>query len=601
MPGTARPVFAYGFEDLTGAEWGLLEALAARAELTVSTAVRARPRRPSRRSGERRKTSPRWPAAASTSSPRGRPSTAAPRSRTSSGISSPTPHPTGPPLDGAVRFLEGAGARGSLELVAESIRELAADGSPLEQIALVVPSVERWRAPLETVLGTLGIPFAIEGRIRLGQTPYGQALLSLLRFEWQQGGRRDLYAFLRSPYSGFGRSNVDFLEGRLRGRGVSARESVEEETIRLRDGQPLPPLEALRGAAGPLDAVRGLATSMLRHAHGLDSPPVGEASRADLRAYDALTRVLDELDGWTALGGDLASDEILGALEHAEVRLGSAGERGRVAVLDLSRARTRRFDAVFLLGLEEGTLPRRGAASPFLDDDARGELDQRTAARLTRPDPVERERYLFYTACTRATQRLTLVREAATDEGSPREPSPFWDEVVALFDPDDVRRATHRRPLSRLTWELEAAPTERERLRALALLAAREPEDAESIAIANGWERRLRRARARVHPRDGAPPSARARRARREDAVQRHRAGAVRGLLLGLVLRAADLAAADRPQGRRDAARLGRAHDPAPLLRRPAARDSAATVSTRRIWTTRSRSSASAWRARSRA
>ena len=31
-----RPVFAYGFEDLTGAEWGLLEALSARAEVSVS-------------------------------------------------------------------------------------------------------------------------------------------------------------------------------------------------------------------------------------------------------------------------------------------------------------------------------------------------------------------------------------------------------------------------------------------------------------------------------------------------------------------------------------------------------------------------------------
>ncbi len=489
-----RPVFAYGFEDLTGAEWGLLEALAARTELTVSMPYE--PGRPAFASLRRTQEDlaalaggriDELPARAADYG-------SAALAHLERQLFSDTP-PEGPPLDGAVRFLEGAGARGSLELVAESIRELAADGSPLEQIALVVPAVERWRAPLETVLGTLGIPFAIEGRIRFGQTPYGQALLSLLRFEWQQGGRRDLYAFLRSPYSGFGRSNVDFLEGRLRGRGVSARESVEEETIRLRDGQPLPPLEALRGAAGPLGAARGLATSMLRHAHGLDSPPVGEASRADLRAYDALMRVLDELDGWTALGGDLSGDEILGALEHAEVRLGSAGERGRVAVLDLSRVRTRRFDSVFLLGLEEGTLPRRGTASPFLDDDARGELDQRAAARLTRPDPVERERYLFYTACTRATQRLTLVREAATDEGSPREPSPFWDEVVALFDLDDVRRATHRRTLSRLTWELEAAPTERERLRALALLAARDPEDAESIAIANGWERRLRRAR----------------------------------------------------------------------------------------------------------
>src|SRR5438132_898861 len=31
-----RPVFAYGFEDLTGAQWTLLEALAGRAEVTVS-------------------------------------------------------------------------------------------------------------------------------------------------------------------------------------------------------------------------------------------------------------------------------------------------------------------------------------------------------------------------------------------------------------------------------------------------------------------------------------------------------------------------------------------------------------------------------------
>src|SRR5207248_6151006 len=31
-----QPVFAYGFEDLTGAEWSLLEALAARTEVSVS-------------------------------------------------------------------------------------------------------------------------------------------------------------------------------------------------------------------------------------------------------------------------------------------------------------------------------------------------------------------------------------------------------------------------------------------------------------------------------------------------------------------------------------------------------------------------------------
>jgi ATP-dependent helicase/DNAse subunit B len=488
-----RPVFAYGFEDLTGAEWGLLEALAGRTEVTVSM-----PYEPGRAAFASLRRTQEDLAGLAAGAIEELPARSAEYGHDALAhverhLFADAP-PPGPPLDGAIRFFEGAGARGSLELVAEEIRELAHAGTPLEQVALVVPQVERWRAPLETVLSTLGIPYAVEGRVRLGQTAFGQALLSLLRFEWQQGGRRDLYGYLRSPYSGFGRSNVDYLEGRLRGRGIATRASVEEETVKLRDGQPLPPLETLRGAAGSVEAVRTIAAAMLRGAHGVDAPPVGEASRSDLRAFEALTRILDELDGWRALGGDLSADEVLAAVEHAEVRLGTAGEQGRVAVLDLSRARTRRYDAVFLLGLEEGTLPRRGNASPFLDDDARGELERSAGARLARPDPVERERYLFYTACTRATRRLTLVREAATDEGSPREPSPFWDEVAALFDPEEVRRWTRRRALSQLTWELEEAPTERERLRALALLSARHRDDAEAIATANGWERRLQRA-----------------------------------------------------------------------------------------------------------
>ena len=56
----------------------------------------------------------------------------------------------------------------------------------------------------------------------------------------------------------------------------------------------------------------------------------------------------------------------------------------------------------------------------------------------------------------RALRRLVLVREAATDEGVPREPSPFWHDVRALFDPADVGRVTQRRALSSLTWPLAA-------------------------------------------------------------------------------------------------------------------------------------------------
>jgi ATP-dependent helicase/DNAse subunit B len=164
-------------------------------------------------------------------------------------------------------------------------------------------------------------------------------------------------------------------------------------------------------------------------------------------------------------------------------------------VLDLLRARTRRFRAVFVLGLEEGAFPRHSPETPFLSDDRRRELEERRRGRrLARPDALARERYLFYTACTRARERLTLVREAASDDGRPREPSPFYDEVRSRFTREDVARWTRRRPLSALVWPVDRAPSERERLRATAALASRDEVDARALAKANGWERRVERA-----------------------------------------------------------------------------------------------------------
>ena len=234
---------------------------------------------------------------------------------------------------------------------------------------------------------------------------------------------------------------------------------------------------------------------MLRNAYGLGAPPVTTAAKRDLRAADAARGVLDELERLRDAGVTIHADDVLSALDRATVRGDAAGEPGRVAVLDLTRARTRRFEVVFVIGLEQGSLPRRAPTSPFFDDEERRDLDGAHGARLQRPDAASRDRYLFYAACTRPQRLLTLVREAATDDGSPREASPFWEAVCVLFHPDDVRRNTTRRPLARLTWPIESAPTERERLRALARLAAADPREADALAYANGWQRKLGRAR----------------------------------------------------------------------------------------------------------
>ena len=337
------------------------------------------------------------------------------------------------PLDGSIRFLEGAGLRGTLELVGRRGARAAAlgHGAP-DEIAVVCPSLDRWRAPLDTAFTTLGSPYALEGRLRLGQTPFGQALAraaALRLARTASGATSSRSSGLRSR--GSARAHVDFLEGRLRGRGVNVADRVEEEIGKLR-GQPLPHLEAVRTATDPLDAVAELARAMTPRgsrarvtAHGR-----GRAARpACPRGRCASS--LAELEGWRDLGGELTREEAVSRSSDSPVRLAARPARQAAWPCSTSCARARAASKwSSCSGWRKGASRARAPGSPFLDDDQRPSSSVRRARRgCSRTDPVARDRYLFYTACTRPTRRLYLVREAATDEGSPREASPFWDEA----------------------------------------------------------------------------------------------------------------------------------------------------------------------------
>ncbi|MCS7008256.1 MAG: hypothetical protein NZL88_11945, partial [Gaiellaceae bacterium] len=116
-----------------------------------------------------------------------------------------------------------------------------------------------------------------------------------------------------------------------------------------------------------------LVRTMVRNAWGLEAPPTVHDARDDARAAEAAARALDELDELRE-AVEVSREDVLATLERARVRPTASGERGRVAVLDYARARTRSFEVVFLLGLEEGTFPRRDRSAPLLADELREEL-----------------------------------------------------------------------------------------------------------------------------------------------------------------------------------------------------------------------------------
>ena len=307
------------------------------------------------------------------------------------------------------------------------------------------------------------------------------------------GSRADLFAFLRSPYSG-----LDPRPRRLR-RGTPARAGGRR--ARADRGGPAGasrrPASPARRRSGP---GRRRSTPCARSRSRCCAPRTGSSTRRWARARGATSARYD------ACAAPARRARRLGAARRGADRrrrrdrdpraraaaAASAAEPGKVAVLDLERARTRtlrgRLRARARGGQPSAARRRRRRSSTTRrasGSAAACSAPTRSAATATSSTPRARARRAACTSC--ASPRPTRAARS--------EASPFWDEVRALFPREEVERATTRRRLSELTWRLEEAPTDRERLRALASLSRDTPAEADGIARANGWERRLDRAR----------------------------------------------------------------------------------------------------------
>ena len=106
-----------------------------------------------------------------------------------------------------------------------------------------------------------------------------------------------------------------------------------------------------------------------------------------------------------------------------------------VNVISARQARQWEVPCLFVAGVLERQFPPMPAEDLFFNDEDRRRLNE---AGLRFPDREwrqEEERFLFYTAVTRARDRLTLSYPATDDRGNPTLPSFFFREIEQIFSP----------------------------------------------------------------------------------------------------------------------------------------------------------------------
>jgi ATP-dependent helicase/DNAse subunit B len=364
----------------------------------------------------------------------------------------------------AVGLLESGGERAEAELVAAEVLELLRARVPADEIAVVYRSLSGAAALVVRVFDEFGIPAAIEREIPFGHTPLGRGVLAMARCSLlpdEQSSAAELIAYLRTPGVLKRMELADSLEATVLREGLRTPAEARD-----RCGLRLGELDSLRTASSPARELERQARRLLGLPHRGEAVLLDRDERLDAGAVAVLVRSLAQLE---ELGETPSGTELVQLLEELVVPVGGrggAGRTGAVLVAEPLQIRARRFRAVFVCGLQEGVFPAPGAPDPFLSDERRRELNVASGLRLRpREDALARERYLFYSCASRATERLVLSWRSSDEEGNIELASPFIADVAELLAPEwfDRRR---RRLVADVVFDPSDAPTARERARA---------------------------------------------------------------------------------------------------------------------------------------
>jgi ATP-dependent helicase/DNAse subunit B len=423
-----RPVFLYGFDDLTHNQLELIEALAARGEVTVTIPFEEGNAALTARAGLLEKLRERIGVDEETCREADPGNTDNPLLfglERGFGVGGAAQKPAE-----GLTLLRSAGERGEAEATAAAVARLLHDGAKADEIAIALRDPGRRGHLLARVLESSGVPVALEAELPVVATGVGGALLALLEAEYGTRRAVDVLRWMRGP-AGAGAGSTDWLERSIRRRRAQAAAEALELWLERHEDLPYD-LRKLR-EAGPAELVaeageiaRRMAARFLDGSE--DGPSPGPGDGTELRAAAAISRALAELSELGTLVPGPA--ELIPFLRELSFRIWSGPIEGRVRIADPQHLRAWRFDHVVIGSLQDGEFPRRGGGDPFLSEAQRGALGLDP-----RRDTDAEERYLFYACLSLPRKSLFLSYRDSDENGAAEARSPLLDDVRQLLDP----------------------------------------------------------------------------------------------------------------------------------------------------------------------
>jgi len=479
-----RPVFLYGFDDFTTSQRRITELLSLNTDITIAITyedIDAFAERKAQIEGLLKSAH----------------EVVETRSDNTGGLSG-----VNLPPEADMHFLVSAGIRGEVELAGAKILELLRSSTyKPDEIAVILRDPSRYNRAINQVFDDFAIPHSFNEPMPFAGSSLGRAVLSLLDFCHESRDVSRLVSYLRILHMDK-QDLIDRFEREARlSRTAGPHDMISHwSVVSGSDTKDLTGLLDAGDYTGATAYVLAIANEILDsiiHHKSIGGTGSGASSgahllshdeRASLAAMGALVDTVESIDRLAKIdpGFSPRPADLHLSLSSTDIRVGHEAEADTVHILSTYRVRGRSYKVAFVLGLNEGLFPKSTGEDPFLNLEERRHLAGLGLELDIRQNDIAEERYLFYVATTRATQRLYLSYQSVDSDGGELLKSSFIADIQEPMDRDEVVAKTIKRPLSSVVFDGVSVPipTAKEALRYAASIYRNRPDAAEAIAEA---------------------------------------------------------------------------------------------------------------------
>jgi len=323
-----------------------------------------------------------------------------------------------------VRVYQGYNDIDEANFIVEEIRMLHAEGTALDEIALLYRSNAQSRV-LEHALFSAGLPYRVYGGLRFFERAEIKHALAYLRLIANPDDDTALLRVINFPTRGIGSRGLEQLQEIARAQDCSLWKAAL-----LKTGDKIQPGRGIEGFVG-------LIRQMQDEATGLSLPELAELAttlsglrqhyQTEKEGEDRIANLDELINAAVAFINENDESGLTEFLSFASLEAGEhQADAGRDALqlMTVHAAKGLEFKVVFISGLEEGLFPHEQS--------------------LYEAHGLEEERRLMYVAVTRARQRLYLSHaQSRMLHGQVRYgiSSRFLDEI-----PEDLLKRLNARP-----------------------------------------------------------------------------------------------------------------------------------------------------------